>query len=162
MDLTKAQAEARNEGIRHTTVGLAVWRGGRLLLVRRTPTDFMPGMWELPGGHIEPGESIPEAARRELLEETGLQLRQVMDLIDTFDYDGEAGRTRQWNVCVEVEDAVDPELTEHQAFAWAHGDEVPDLAMSPDMRSTILAAFSERRRRSEKGGFQCPASWTVW
>lgn len=148
LDLARCQAEARDEGIRHTTVGLAVWRDGRLLLVRRTPTDFMPGMWELPGGHIEPGESIPEAARRELLEETGLRLRQITGLIDTFDYDGEAGRTRQWNVGVEVEDAVDPELTEHQAFAWVHGDEARALTTSEEMGSTIRAAFSHRTGRS--------------
>jgi 8-oxo-dGTP diphosphatase len=44
---------------------------GRLLLVRRGH-DPGAGLWSLPGGHIEPGESDTEALVREMLEETGL------------------------------------------------------------------------------------------
>ena len=44
---------------------------GRLLLVRRGH-DPGAGLWSLPGGHIEPGESDVEALVREMLEETGL------------------------------------------------------------------------------------------
>lgn len=44
---------------------------GRLLLVRRGH-DPGAGLWSLPGGHIEPGESDAEALVREMLEETGL------------------------------------------------------------------------------------------
>ena len=41
---------------------------GAILLQRRTDD----GLWGLPGGALEPGDSLEEAARRELLEETGL------------------------------------------------------------------------------------------
>ncbi len=52
-------------------VGSLVLRGGRILLVRRA---FSParGKWSIPGGHVELGESILEAAVRELREEAGL------------------------------------------------------------------------------------------
>ena len=43
---------------------------GQLLLMRRSDT----GSWWLPGGFMEPGETLEEAARREVLEETGLAL----------------------------------------------------------------------------------------
>ncbi len=44
---------------------------GRMLLVRRGRPPGM-GLWSVPGGRVEPGESDPEAVIREVLEETGL------------------------------------------------------------------------------------------
>ncbi|HUG61822.1 MAG TPA: NUDIX domain-containing protein [Methylomirabilota bacterium] len=52
-----------------TSVG--VWRAGRILLIRRARPP-MDGLWTFPGGHVDPGEAVAEAARREAMEETGL------------------------------------------------------------------------------------------
>src|ERR687883_2083332 len=52
-------------------VGAVAARDGALLLVRHQKPDRDP-YWVLPGGRLEPGESIPECAGRELAEETGL------------------------------------------------------------------------------------------
>ncbi len=58
---------------RNPTVGVAllIFEEGRLLLVQRTGTGA--GSWCIPCGHVELHEEIRSAARRELLEETGLQ-----------------------------------------------------------------------------------------
>ncbi|MGZ5415786.1 MAG: NUDIX domain-containing protein [Nocardioides sp.] len=54
-------------------VGAVVVDGGRLLLVLRG-REPAAGLWSIPGGKVEPGESLEEATRREVLEETALDV----------------------------------------------------------------------------------------
>jgi 8-oxo-dGTP pyrophosphatase MutT (NUDIX family) len=65
-----------------TEVVLAVVvRAGRFLLQRRAASNpVLPGLWEFPGGKVEPGESHLGALARELREEVGMELRAARPL----------------------------------------------------------------------------------
>lgn len=75
-------------------VGAVVWRDGQVLLVRRANPPRR-GEWSLPGGAQEIGETVFEAARREVREETGITI-EVLGLVDVVDsiHRDEDGRVR--------------------------------------------------------------------
>ena len=58
---------------------VVVREDGRLLLVRRG-RDPQRGRWSVPGGKVEPGETVAEAAARETFEETGARVRAEREL----------------------------------------------------------------------------------
>lgn len=58
-----------------------VFREGRVLLTKRLAKAHLAGMWEFPGGKVEPKEAPEDAVVRELLEECGVTVR-VVDLME--------------------------------------------------------------------------------
>jgi ADP-ribose pyrophosphatase YjhB (NUDIX family) len=75
-----------------TASAIVVDAGGRVLLARRGIDPFR-GLWDIPGGFVKPGEEGEQAVRRELREETGLEIvpGAVLAIIpDTYGADGTA------------------------------------------------------------------------
>ena len=59
-------------------VAIAVlWHAGKFLIGRRSPDDFLAGLWEFPGGKIAAGETPSAAVVRECKEETGLDVMVI-------------------------------------------------------------------------------------
>jgi A/G-specific adenine glycosylase len=52
-----------------------VWRDGKILIAQRKPVGLLGGLWEFPGGKRKSKESLAEACRREVKEETGVSVR---------------------------------------------------------------------------------------
>jgi 8-oxo-dGTP diphosphatase len=50
---------------------------GRILLTRRPPSGHLAGVWEFPGGKLEPGEAPADAVARECREECGIEVQPV-------------------------------------------------------------------------------------
>lgn len=66
-------------------VSAAIWRDGKVLLAQRGK-EPLRGIWSLPGGSVEAGEEVRQAALRELKEETGIEaaLAGVVDVADVI------------------------------------------------------------------------------
>src|SRR5881227_3376430 len=100
---------------------------GRLLLVRRAHEPSR-GLWSIPGGRIEPGETAAEAAAREVREETGL-IVEVGRLLKTL-------RLGSYLVHDFAATVVGGELTagdDASDVRWCDDDEVGTLQLSPGL-----------------------------
>lgn len=131
--------DAGRDDISHFVVGVAVFRNGKLLMVRRVPDDFHGGMYELPGGGVESGETFAECVARELFEETGLRLSGITDFLGCLDYATRTKpRVRKFSFLAEAEPgdiALAP--GEHDAFVWTDSDTMDSLPMTPDVRESV-------------------------
>ena len=119
----------------------------QVLLIRRKRDPFA-GSWALPGGFVEENETIADAARRELKEETGLDVNDIEQLYTA----GDPGRDpRGWTVTVAHLARVDPAALKPVAaddaeeVGWFPLNDLPALAFDHAM---ILA----RVRLADRAG----------
>lgn len=67
--------------------GVVTDQAGRVWLLRRAQRDQAHGLWILPGGHVDRGEELTGAVRREVAEETGLNA-ELQGLVGVYSYPG--------------------------------------------------------------------------
>lgn len=125
---------------------IAVIRGDRVLLAARA-NEPLRGVWTLPGGLVETGEALADAARRELMEEVGIDAEVVGPLGPTeiVERDGQ-GRVRHHYVVhphaalwVGGEPEAGPEAL---GVRWVTPEEAAGLATTPGLSRTLDEAFS--------------------
>lgn len=132
-------------------VGVVVWNGDRVLLIKRGKPPRL-GQWSLPGGAQKLGETLADAAKREVREETGIEIElgEIVATIDSIDRD-DAGRVRHHYTLVDFvaeglettlragDDAADARWFERKAIdelgLWSETIRIIDLAASRRPRS---------------------------
>ena len=118
---------------------------GRVVLVKRGHPP-LAGEWSIPGGVLEVGETVREAAVREALEETGLTVEPA-DLLGVFDrviFD-ETGRTKYHYVLIDFlcrRIAGEPQAAGDAAEArWFTKEELAKLSLAKDTAEVIRLGF---------------------
>lgn len=108
-------------------VAAVIREGERYLVGRRPPEKRHGGMWEFPGGKLLAGESLLDAARRELGEELGLEVTGLgRELFRTRD-PGSPFEIR----FVEVSVRGAPRATEHTELGWFTAGELAAIPLAP-------------------------------
>jgi ADP-ribose pyrophosphatase YjhB (NUDIX family) len=130
-------------------VGAVVVREGKALLIKRGH-EPRKGEWSLPGGIVELGESLVDALRREVREETGLEVN-IGPHIETFDRvhrDGD-GRVRYHFVIVDYlctsADGDPVAGTDAEAVAWASADELDRYQVNAHASAVIARGLALAR-----------------
>jgi len=118
---------------------------GHILLLQRGEGQHCAGLWSFPGGKVEAGESAQHAAKRELLEETGLHGTAWQQLGSSrFSYpDCQLHFTLF--VCVCDRPAT---LQAESAYVWAAQDQLGAYPM-PDANKTLIRMLNERNTLPE-------------
>ncbi len=126
----------------HKTIGVAViWnQQGQILIDRRRPEGLLGGLWEFPGGKIEPGETIEECIKREIQEELGIEI-EVGDRLITIDHAYSHFRvTLTVHHCRHL--AGVPQPIECDEIRWVTLDEIDQFPF-PKANTQIIAALRQ-------------------
>lgn len=103
---------------------------GHVLCVRRSKASNRSGEWESPAGHIEPGETPPKAARREVFEETGLRVK-LLPKVMKIKLRGDDGEGFIFVGIPQKSLKVKLDPKEHDAFRWVKLDKLSTIKRSP-------------------------------
>jgi 8-oxo-dGTP diphosphatase len=121
--------------MRIRVVAGAVIAGGRVLCAQRGPAQRHPGLWELPGGKVELGETDQAALKRELLEELDIVV-EVGTQLGTSDHDYPDLRVRLVAYrCTVLEGKV--QALEHAQVRWVSPQDLPALDWAPADRPLV-------------------------
>ena len=139
-------------------IGGVIIEQGRTLLIRRG-SEPLRGEWSIPGGTLEVGETLQEGVARELLEETGVEIR-VLELIEVFDrifLENEVSgtpprKTPRFHfvivdyLCERVsgEPRAGSDVTD---VAFAREDELPQFHLTETVKRVLKKAFAMDRAR---------------
>lgn len=135
-------------------VGVVIFRGEEVLLAQRGKWPRR-GTWSIPGGAQELGETVHEAGRREILEETGLEIDIIglIDVVDAITHD-DAGAVQFHYTLVDLvaewRSGEARALDDVAGVRWVHIDAIDEYQLRSATREIILRGRALREKRRNR------------
>lgn len=115
--------------------------GEHFLVSRRADDAHQGGLWEFPGGKVEPGETVSDALKRELREELGVELESAVPLMEiTHRYPSKTVRLLVWRV---LQFHGIPRGLEGQPVRWVTSAELRSLEFPQANRLIVEALMGD-------------------
>jgi ADP-ribose pyrophosphatase len=148
MNVTTYESQSSNRPT--AAVGVVVFRDDRVLLVRRGRAPSR-GVWAVPGGAVEAGETLAVAAEREVREETGVivKARHPVHAFDVISRDVDGEIEHHYVVVDLLADYVggEPVAADDAAeAAWVSVEQIGELAVSEETARLVRRLHDERKK----------------
>jgi mutator protein MutT len=125
----------------HRCAGAILVRNGTVLLCHRSPDrDWFPNVWDIPGGHVEEGETSAATVVRELNEELGITASVSGEPFAVIE-DAELSLSMEvWRIDTWEGTPINRATHEHDRIGWFAPSEVTALALADESYQDFLAA----------------------
>ena len=136
------------EHVRVSVRGILMNKGKLLLLKRSLSDKHLPGVWELPGGKLDEGQTLMQSLKREMKEETGLSVSVIDKPIVLFEKI-KSGRYKGFCYIqivyeVKINRGIIRKSEEHDDIQWFSRKEIGRLKIRPEMKKIIVQIYEKK------------------
>jgi 8-oxo-dGTP diphosphatase len=125
----------------HVAVGVIFNQQQQVLIGQRPVHKYQGGLWEFPGGKVEPHETVFQALERELFEEVGIRVIEAIPLIKhSYDYTDRVICLDTWKI---LQYQHEPISKEGQALRWVTIPELNQYELPQGNQAILLALGSK-------------------
>jgi len=112
----------------HTVTAAVIRRNGHVLIAQRPQDGLLGGMWEFPGGKMQPGEDLVSCLQREIREELGVDV-EVSEALGTYQHAYTHYQVTLHAFACGLPNGLEPRSLEHENLRWVSPEELGDYPM---------------------------------
>jgi A/G-specific adenine glycosylase len=120
--------DAKPETPHYLVTAAVIHRGDQVLITRRPTSGLLGGLWEFPGGKLQPGEDLPACLRREIREELGVEI-EVGGWLGSFRHGYTHFRVTLHAYACSLTNGQQPKPLQADALRWVLPPELPNYPM---------------------------------